>query len=421
VVRDATGYEPQHHNTLAKLYDGIVHIGRWDGSIVAVAAATVAVWLLCRLVRALRSLATLIALLAGTVLVAAGGIDVPLVGDIATVPNALPGLEPPDLSAVPHLLVGAAAVALVALAQAAGIGASVPNPDGSRSNMSRDFIAQGVANIGGGLFQALPAGGSLSRTGVAVSAGAGSRWAGIFAGLWLALVVVLFGSAAEHIPSAVIGGLIIVIGGELIAGRVPDIRLVARTAPISAAAMIITFVATTQLALQNAIFLGAAISLLLYCIQAARTSSLVALEPAGDGRWRTATVPAVLAGDRVTVLHYSGVGLFAEVPRLDETWPRLDRRTRRAVIVLSIRSLPDVPSSTAIKAFDRLAARLAEPQSRLLLAGVEPELERILSRSGFIQRIGRENVVAATAVVFASLDEAVRRGEAWLASTASRC
>nr|WP_224058551.1 hypothetical protein [Streptomyces kanamyceticus] len=38
--------------------------------------------------------------------------------------------------------------------------------------MNGDFVVQGLGNIGGGLFGALPTGGSMSRTGVAVSAGA---------------------------------------------------------------------------------------------------------------------------------------------------------------------------------------------------------------------------------------------------------
>ena len=120
---------------------------------------------------------------------------------------------------MPELLVGGLAVALVGLAQAAGISAAVPNPDGSRPNTSGDFVAQGAANLAGGFFGALPTGGSLSRTGVAVSAGAQTRWAGIFAGVWLALIVLVAGSLAELIPMPVIGGLILVIGAELVAGR----------------------------------------------------------------------------------------------------------------------------------------------------------------------------------------------------------
>jgi MFS superfamily sulfate permease-like transporter len=48
-------------------------------------------------------------------------------------------------------------------------------------------------------------GGSLSRTGVSVGAGATGRLGGVFAGLWLGLIVLLFGSYAEKVPLAVIG------------------------------------------------------------------------------------------------------------------------------------------------------------------------------------------------------------------------
>ncbi|MGW5237736.1 SulP family inorganic anion transporter [Monashia sp. NPDC004114] len=56
------------------------------------------------------------------------------------------------------LVFGAIAIALVALAHAAGIAAAVANPDGSRPDASTDFRAQGLANIAGGLFSALPTG-----------------------------------------------------------------------------------------------------------------------------------------------------------------------------------------------------------------------------------------------------------------------
>ncbi|NED59585.1 SulP family inorganic anion transporter, partial [Streptomyces sp. SID10244] len=147
----------------------------------------------------------------------------------------------------PDLLLGAFAIALVALAQAAGISAAVPNPNKSRPSASGDFSAQGAANLVGGLFGSLPTGGSLSRTGVAVSAGAQTRWAGMFAGIWLILLVLIAGSAAQIIPMAVIGGLLFVIGFELIQGRWADIVLVFRTARLSAVALLVTFVATTQI------------------------------------------------------------------------------------------------------------------------------------------------------------------------------
>ncbi|WP_338703999.1 hypothetical protein V2W30_39550 (plasmid) [Streptomyces sp. Q6] len=89
---------------------------------------------------------------------------------------------------------------------------------------------------------------------------------------------------------AVIGGLLLVIGGELIAGRVGDIVLVLRTSWLSAAATILTFLATTQLALQYAIFLGAGLSILLHAVAESRRGRLAQLIPDGDGPWHTGSL-----------------------------------------------------------------------------------------------------------------------------------
>ncbi|MEI5032061.1 SulP family inorganic anion transporter [Streptomyces sp. S1A(2023)] len=387
VLKDATGYKPQGHNKLCQLGNWLWHVGDWKGAATLVAAVTIAVWAGTRAVKRLEPVALLVAMVVVSVGVAVLATDVELVKDIASIPASLPGFSAPDLAAVPDLAWGAVSVALVGLAQAAGIAPSMPNPDGSRSDVNGDFRAQGYANLTGGLFQALPSGGSMSRTGVAVSAGARTRWAGVISGVFLALVVLVCGSLAERIPMPVIGGLILVVGGELIWGKRHDILLVLRTSPLSSAAMILTFLATTQLPLQRAIVLGAVLSLLLYCVQAARQTRLVALWQAPDGRWHTADPPERLAPGEVTVLDYAGTSFFAELPRIEDQLPRPDG-PRTAVLVLVVRTLPDVPSSAVLKLLDRYAESLAEQGARLVLCGVQPPLMRLLERSGIAARLG---------------------------------
>jgi SulP family sulfate permease len=414
VLGDAAGYKPQSGNTIGKFIDAFAHIGLWHPNAVWVAGATVAVWAVFHFIKPLESFAILLALVVVTAAVAIAHVDVETVGDIASISNSLPPLTVPNFAVMPGLLVGGVAVALVALAQAAGISAAVPNPDGSRSNMSGDFTAQGIGNLAGGFFGALPTGGSLSRTGVATSAGAQTRWAGIFAGIWLAVLVLIAGSAAEIIPMPVIGGLILVIGLELVAGRLPDIKLVLRVAPISALAMLITFAATTQLPLHTAILIGVITSLVLYCVKAAQSAQLIALQATGDGGWQAIPVPERCASNDVTVLHYAGVGLFAEVARIDEEWPKAAGSTN-AVVVLSLRALPDVPSSVAIKALRRWAGELQAHGGRLIIAGVTPAADRILERGGLDDVLGEDGIVAATDRIFGALDEAVTRGREWIA------
>jgi SulP family sulfate permease len=241
-----------------------------------------------------------------------------------------------------------------------------------------------------------------------------TRWAAVLAGVWLAVFVVLFGPLAEHVPMAVIGGLILVVGAELVLGRLPDVRLVLRTAPVSAFAMVITFLATTELPLQQAILLGAVLSLVLYAWQSSRLARLIRLVPT-DAGWDTAETPATLPSNAVTVLHYAGVGLFAEVPRIDDSWPDF-RGSHDSVLVLSIATMPDVPSTTVLKALGRIADSLEATGGRLVLAGVSPAFRQILERSGFAERLGPSGVVPATDHVFGAVGQAVADAERWLAA-----
>jgi sulfate permease, SulP family len=387
VVKDATGYVPESGNTVGRLLEALWHVADWDAATVAVAAATVGLWALLGLFRPLRKTATLISLVVVTVSVAVAGVDVERVSDIAAIPRSLPPFTLPDLAAMPALVTGSLAIALVALAQAAGIGAAVPNPDGSRTDISKDFTAQGLANAAGGFFGALPTGGSLSRTGVATSGGAQTRWAGVFAGVWLVVLVLLLGPSAGAIPMAVIGGLLLVIGGELVAGRVADVRLVLRTSRLSAAAMLVTFAATTQLPLQQAIFLGAALSIVLFAVQVARRGRIVELVPTDDGTdFRIAEVPTALPSGRTTVLHYVGTGFFAEVNRLEEEWPHT-AGTHDAGLVVSLRGSAGIPSTTFLKSLDRLIDRWHARGVEVVLCGVPDDLRRRLDTGGVTDRL----------------------------------
>ncbi|GAB2563995.1 SulP family inorganic anion transporter [Nocardia heshunensis] len=413
VFKDATGYKPPGHNKLVQVWNWLTGISHWQSAATWVAIATVAVWAVARLTPKLEALALLVAMVVVSVGVAILGTDVELVSDIAHIPGALPGLSLPNWDAMPHLAAGALSVALVALAQAASVAPSMPNPDGSRSSVIADFTAQGIANLGGGLFSALPAGGSLSRTGVAAGVGARTRWAGVFSGVFLALVVLTCGSLAERIPMPVIGGLILVVGAELVWGKVKDIELVWRTSKLSTAAMIATFAATTQLPLQQAIVIGAVLSLLLYCVQAAGQIELVGLARDRSGHWLTTTVPQALPPGKVTVIDYRGSSFFAELPRLESALPDVSG-ARDAVLVLVLRAMPDIPSSAILRLLERYNRELRDAGGRLVLAGVQPELAQVMKHTGLLDELGPDGVIETEPEIFGPVTKAVDLGTNWI-------
>src|SRR5512139_2056283 len=342
-----TGYKGVGADEWQQTLNWLQNISQWNWTVVAVSIGTILMMVLFKSIKPLEKYAAIIVLALGSLIVNFFGIQTPLVASIATIPNGLPHFMLPNFSLVPQLLLGSMSVAIVALAQGAGISTAVPNPDGSKASQSRDFIGEGLGNIAGSFFQSMGTGGSLSRTGVSVGAGANSRWGGVFSGILLGVILLLFGSQAEKVPLAVIGGMLVVIGIELIMARVPSARLVIRTGELGPIlAMTLTFLSALFIPLQYTIFIGAGLSLVLYVVASARKFRLQQAVRLEDGGWEMQEAPKALAPDQATVLVVQGLDFFAEVPVLDDQMPPA-RGVSGAVVILVVREMRQI-TSTAI-------------------------------------------------------------------------
>jgi sulfate permease, SulP family len=408
-----TGYSPTGANQWQKTIDWLQNISQWDKTTVAVSVAVIIFMVLLKRVRALEKFAPIIVLIAASIVVNFFDIQTELVGSIATIPNSLPPFMLPNFSLIPTLALGSVSVALVALAQGAGISTAVPNPDGSRASQSRDFVGEGLGNLAGSFFQSMGTGGSLSRTGISVGAGANGRLGGVFAGLWLGLIVLLFGSYAEKVPLAVIGGMLVVVGVELIMARVPSARLVWNTkAWGSIAAMALTFFSALFISLQYTIFLGALLSLLLYVVASAHKLRLQEAVRLDDGGWEMQDAPKELKSHQATVLVVQGLDFFAEVPVLDEEMPTA-RGVTHAVVILVTRDMQRI-TSTGIKWLERYAQELQTNGNLLILADVNPAVLQSLRTSGALNVIGEANIFPATTRVLAAEEMAWEAAQKWL-------
>ena len=408
-----TGYDPVGANQWQKTVNWLQNISQWDWTTVGVSVGVIILMVLLKRIRPLEKFSAIIVLFVASLVVNLFHIQTALVGSIATIPNGLPKFMLPNFSLIPQLALGSISVALVALAQGAGISTAVPNPDGSKASQSSDFLGEGLGNLAGSFFQSMGTGGSLSRTGISVGAGATSRWGGIFAGLWLGLILLLFGSSAEKVPLAVIGGMLVVIGIELIMARVPSANLVLRTGawgPI--VAMVLTFATSLFIPLQDTIFLGALLSLLLYVGASSRKFQLQGAVRLDDGSWQMQAAPKTLPSDRATVLVIQGLDFFAEVPALDDQMPPV-RGVTGAAVVLVVREMHRI-TSTAIKWLVRDAQNLKKNGSVLILADVSPEVLERLKKSGVLDVIGAENVFPSTDKVLESENIALDAAQKWL-------
>jgi SulP family sulfate permease len=398
-----------------KAADITAHAGLWDGATTIVGIACIIALVVAKRTR-LRSYADIVAMVLGIALVSGLGLDsVQTVGDIASIPtglDAIPTPHWPDFSLVPELLPAAVAAAIVGLAEASTVGAAYPNPGGARSDMNRDFVAQGAANLVGGLFGALPSGGSLSRTGVNVSAGARSRWAGVSAGVLLVVLVAIAGGLAERIPMPTLAAILMVIGVEALTKEVRHLVEARWVSWPHVAAAVVTVVVGVVDELTVAIFTGVALSLLLYMISAGDRAKLVAWTRRADGSWEEVPPPAELPSGQVTVLALTGSAYFASAYRADDVMPGY-QDTTGAVVVLQLRDR-FFYSLTGVDWLKSAVEKLHDGRNAVLLADVDPSQREALVKTGLLDTVGEDRVVWRDPVLGAAAAEASRRGEAWI-------
>jgi SulP family sulfate permease len=348
-----------------------------------------------------------LAFAAATVATALIGLDsVALVGDIASVPSSLPQFEMPDLSYLPALIVPAIAIAAIGLVQGAGVSKSVPNLDGSYGDASRDFVAQGAANAAMGFFSGMPMGGSVSASALNVSSGARSRWANVYAGVLVGVVLLLFGSYVEKVPLPTVAALLIVASA---AALKPDAFMeVWRTNWASRLNMLVTLALTLMVPIQYAVLAGVVLSTIQHISSSSLDFRVRRLVPAAEGRFLEEEPPERLPDEEVTIIDIYGSVFYADTEAINAELPEVVG-TRHAVLVVRLRGRGELGSS-AIGLLRRWAEMLQEGGGALLLAGVGAHMGDQLARTGLADLIGTENVFPAHSLVYRSTEEAFSAG-----------
>jgi SulP family sulfate permease len=415
---ELVGYESMlEANKLVRAVDITLHISEWNWPTVIVGAGSIIVLVLLKRITAVEKYAdVLIIVLSSVFVLLVGWTTVELVGDIANVPSgleALPRPMLPEFSAIPALLTAAIAAAVVGLAESSGVGASYPNPDDSKSDMSQDFSAQGLGNLVGSFFQAMPAGGSLSRSGVNSGGGARTRWSGVYAGLSLTLVLVLFGNLTELIPLTGLAALLIVIGTEIMIRESRILReswRVDRVATTVAAAVVVIAVFED---LTVAIFAGVILSLLLFTFEAVSKIQAVRIQRREDGRFEFADLPRKLPSNEITVIELLGTIFFASVYSYDELLPDF-KEAKNAVMILDMRGRQRT-FETSVEFAEKYLSKLHASGNQFMLCNVSDTVLKQIKATEVYDLIGEENIFLSSPIIGVSLEEAWQAAEQWIA------
>ena len=390
-VSDFTGYSSEYSNKVVKAVDTLLHLSEIDPQTTAIGVLTVAVILLVDRTR-LRNFSLLVGMVVGSAaLILLGWTEVQQVNDVATIPTSLPLPKLPVFTLMSALLLDAFALAIIALVQGAGVSKAYPNPDGQYPNPSGDFVGQGAANLGAGLLQGMPIGGSVASTALNIGAGAKSRWANVFSGLLVVLAVLLFSQAVSMVAMPAMAALLIVAGYQSISrDRVADVWDTGRAPRI---VMLVTLALTLAIPLQQAVFFGVLLSILVHLRHSYRPTDLVLVPDVGD----TLRFAPLDSGGQVkpgVVAYHFGASLyFANAASFSEEVLKIvaDATPPVEVLLVDFSAVGDVDFSSAFM-LKILLGTLHDKKIDVLLMNVTPPVSAEMQRSGLTELVGPESI-----------------------------
>ncbi len=405
-----TGYESAGANRVLRAFDSVLNLGKASWPTITVGIATIVLIVLLERTK-LGALGMVVAIVAGSAIAPLLGWDVAILNDIAEIPRSLPVPMMPQFGLIPVLVIPALSLAFIGLVQGAGISANFPNPDGTYPEASQDFVGQGAANVAAGIFQGMPVGGSMSASSLVKNAGAKSRLALLIAGVVMAIVILLFGSAVGYIAMPALAGLLMTVGYRTV--KPADIKAVWKTGRIQAMVMSVTFVLTMVIALQYAVLIGVGISMILFIIKQSNQIVIKRWLVNEDGDLREVDAPVDVPPGEVVLLQPYGSLFFASAPVFEEQLPNIADDTHNSVVVLRLRGRTDL-GSTFMDVLLRYAEALRDHDSKLILVSADENIHEQLAVGRVTSVVGSQNIYTSDEWVGRTFKQAYRDASEWV-------
>jgi sulfate permease, SulP family len=331
-----------------------------------------------------------------TIPTAGGSIAVAVAG---TVPAVLPSWHIPivQLGWFVQFAPDALAIAFLGLLEALAIAKSIALHTGQSLDFNRQCLAEGIANLVGGFFRCLPGSGSLSRSAINYQSGGATRAVGIMTAAVVALAVLALAPLARFVPKPTLAALLLLTAARLIEPQ--RLLYTMRASRQDAAVLLVTVVTALAFGLDIAIFVGVALSILLYISRASRLKCVELLvDSNGVVRERSGGQPrdGHPRADEFVLYDLEGDLFFGAAPHLGRYLDTiLDRiqseRLRYVVLRLKRVRHPDAVCLERLQQFLKTCNRL---EVTVLLAAVQPDLLAAVQRLGFFAWYPQDRVYA---------------------------
>ena len=322
-----------------------------------------------------------------------GAHGVALVGDV---PRGLPAPELPGLDLVRDNLsvigIAAAALLLIGFSQTAGDARSFATRHRYRIDVDQESVAQGMANVGAGVFQGMPVSTSLSASSLNESAGARTPVASLITGGLVLATLIVLAPLFSDLPKAVLAAIIIdaVVFGMI---DIPELRRLYRVTRVDFWIAIAAIVAVLSAGVLAGVLIGVMLSLawLIY-VATQPPIPLLGREPGTQVFRDLSEHPDDETFEDIAVLRFDGGLFFATAEALENRIRSVvDGEAPVRAVVLDLEGVNFVDSQGSAKLAE-IHEFLAVEGIELRLARLKPQILAVLRADGVLDRIGVDHV-----------------------------
>ncbi len=370
----------------AKLLGYFEHPVQPDWQAVVTGGLVMAVMVLWPKKWAARFPASLLGIIAATLLVTVTAWPISVIGEI---PQTLLLAERLNLGAIPwaewrEFIAPTLTITALGAVESLLCGAVASNMTGVRLQANQELVAQGVGNLLIPFFGGVPATAAIARTSVGIKSGGQTRLVSIIHALVLLASMFILAPVMSRIPLAALAGVLIVTAWRM--NEWESIHYIfGRRFKTGMVTFGITMLATVTLDLTQAILIGAFLSGAIFLNEVASLN--IEVQEVDPERLRQRGIEVDKALHHVRVAYLTGPIFFAASGNFNEAFAQLDG-TR--VLILSMRGVP-LLDVTGLQVISHLHERLAKTGGTLMLAGVHDNVRRMLERGGLVAEIGEAN------------------------------
>lgn len=310
------------------------------------------------------------------------------------VPNMLPAPRMPALrwELIVQLFPAALTIALLAGIESLLSAVVADGMTGRRHRSNMELVAQGVANMVSPFFLGIPATGAIARTAANIKNGGSTPVAGMVHAVTLLLIMMVFGKWAALIPMPVLAAILMRVAVNM--GEWHMFGRLFKTPKSDVLVLLSTFGLTVLVDLTVAIEVGVVMAAFLFMKRMSEVTQVGFVsrelqdadrDPAGVH----ADYPHDIPPD-TQVFEIYGPFFFGAADRFKDSIRAIQKPPK--ALIMRLRHVP-VIDATGLMALEDVLEKCRKEGTTLILSGVHPQPRAAFQKSGFLERIGVENVL----------------------------